>query len=85
MNASPHSLLFGVLLIGLLVLPTSAVWGYRPFVSTDAAVANPNAFEIELGLFQLAERDSRGYSVSSQVAGANSSWGLISLALIPWR
>jgi hypothetical protein len=51
MNASPLSPLFGALLIALLLLPAIPVWGYRPFVSTDAAVADPNAFEIELGYF----------------------------------
>ena len=28
-------------------------WAYRPFVSTDAAVADPQAAEIELGYFTL--------------------------------
>lgn len=33
-------------------MPTSA-WAYRPFVSTDAAVADPKEVEIELGYFNL--------------------------------
>lgn len=33
-------------------MPTSA-WAYRPFVSTDAAVADPREVEIELGYFNL--------------------------------
>lgn len=49
MNASPPTLLFGAWLTAFLLLPAAAVWAYRPFVSTDAAVADPNAFEIELG------------------------------------
>jgi hypothetical protein len=28
-------------------------WGYRPFISTDAAVADPHEVEIELGYFTL--------------------------------
>jgi hypothetical protein len=40
--------LFGVFL--LLVMPPNA-WTYRPFVSTDAAVADPQEVEIELGYF----------------------------------
>src|SRR5262249_47381740 len=28
-------------------------WGYRPFISTDAAVADPHEMEIELGYFTL--------------------------------
>jgi hypothetical protein len=39
----------GVLAFALLV-PTAA-WAYRPFVSTDAAVAPPQEVEIELGYF----------------------------------
>jgi hypothetical protein len=33
-------------------MPASA-WAYRPFVSTDAAVADPGEVEIELGYFNL--------------------------------
>jgi len=36
----------------LLLLPTWA-GAYRPFVSTDAAVANPKELEVELGYFNL--------------------------------
>jgi hypothetical protein len=43
-----------------MLLPASTAWGYRPFVSTDAAVADPNELEVELGYFNL-ER-SRGES-----------------------
>ncbi|HKA56704.1 MAG TPA: hypothetical protein VKJ47_23925, partial [Candidatus Binatia bacterium] len=37
----------------VLFLPASHAWGYRPFVSTDAAVADPQEMEIELGYFTL--------------------------------
>jgi hypothetical protein len=36
----------------LLALPANG-WAYRPFVSTDAAVADPQEVEIELGYFTL--------------------------------
>jgi hypothetical protein len=36
-----------------LLLPPCRAWGYRPFVSTDAAVADPKEMEIELGYFTL--------------------------------
>jgi hypothetical protein len=42
--------LFGVVL--LLVMPANG-WAYRPFVSTDAAVADPQEVEIELGYFTI--------------------------------
>src|SRR5215831_21210576 len=40
------------LFAALVLLPASA-WAYRPFVSTDAAVADPHEVEIELGYFTL--------------------------------
>lgn len=47
-----------IVVIASLLLSASTAWGYRPFVSTDAAVADPKELEIELGYFNL-ER-SRG-------------------------
>lgn len=46
------------LLLLLLLLPASRAWGYRPFVSTDAAVVGPQELEVELGYFNL-ERENR--------------------------
>jgi len=40
------------LLFVCLVTPTPS-WAYRPFISTDAAVADPKEIEIELGYFTL--------------------------------
>ena len=42
--------------VSLLFFPLSLAWGYRPFIATDAAVADPKELEIELGYFTL-ERD----------------------------
>ena len=39
----------GALVLVLLGLLTSSAWGYRPFVSTDAAVVERARMEIELG------------------------------------
>lgn len=47
----------GAVLFSLLFMPASA-WAYRPFVSTDAAVADPKEVEVELGYFNL-ERTRR--------------------------
>jgi len=52
-----------VALIGVLLVPASA-WAYRPFVSTDAAVADPKEVEIELGYFNL-ERTHRANTIST--------------------
>src|SRR6266478_1249533 len=40
----------------LLLFSESVAWGYRPFIATDAAVADPKEMEIKLGYFNL-ERD----------------------------
>ena len=44
-------------------MPASA-WAYRPFVSTDAAVAEPKELEIELGYFNL-DRDHHENTIST--------------------
>ena len=44
-------------------MPASA-WAYRPFVSTDAAVADPREVEIELGYFDL-ERTRRENTIAT--------------------
>jgi hypothetical protein len=42
-----------LLLVLVMCFPTAVAWGYRPFVSTDAAVVDPQEVEIELGYFTL--------------------------------
>src|SRR5574337_1674320 len=59
-RGSGHAASAILLLTAGLLLSASTAWGYRPFVSTDAAVADPKELEIELGYFNL-ER-SRGKS-----------------------
>jgi hypothetical protein len=51
-----------------LLLFASAAWGYRPFVSTDAAVADLKEMEIELGYFNLErERGKNTFIVPKAV------------------
>src|SRR3989441_13350014 len=50
-------------LCAVLLIPASA-WAYRPFVSTDAAVADPREVEIELGYFNL-ERTRRRNTIAT--------------------
>jgi hypothetical protein len=47
---------FVLLVLWFLLVVGSPAWAYRPFVSTDAAVADPGAMEIELGYFQFARQ-----------------------------
>ncbi len=42
----------GCFLLFWLIAPSSS-WAYRPFISTDAAVADPKEVEIEFGYFTL--------------------------------
>ena len=39
--------------IVLPLLSQSVAWGYRPFVSTDAAVVDVKEMEVEIGYFNL--------------------------------
>ncbi len=51
---TPSALLTqGTLVLALLCLLAPSAWSYRPFVSTDAAVAERARMEIELGYFTL--------------------------------
>src|SRR5574337_1328521 len=52
-SGSDHAASAIMLLTAGLLLSASTAWGYRPFVSTDAAVADPKELEIELGYFAL--------------------------------
>jgi hypothetical protein len=55
------------------VLPVSA-WAYRPFVSTDAAVADPREVEIELGYFNFAHT---GGTNSTTIPGVVLNYGVV--------
>jgi hypothetical protein len=58
MKRAPISVTSLSLSIVLLLFSHSVAWGYRPFVSTDAAVADVKEIEFELGYFNL-EREKR--------------------------
>src|SRR5262249_24448679 len=47
----------GTLVLVLLGLLASSAWGYRPFVSTDAAVVERARMEIELGYLTLVRAE----------------------------
>lgn len=56
-----------LVVLGCLLAPClspAAAWAYRPFVSTDAAVADPKEVEIELGYFTLErQRDENSFVI----------------------
>jgi hypothetical protein len=54
--------------------------GYRPFVSTDAAVADPREVEVELGYFNLEREVEEDVFVAPQVVmnyGMSQDWELV--------
>jgi hypothetical protein len=57
----------GTLVLVLLCLLTSSAWGYRPFVSTDAAVVERARMEIELGYLTLVRTEGENTFVIPQV------------------
>src|SRR5262249_53132248 len=66
-------------LIATLVVPGRA-YAYRPFISTDAAVADPKEVEIELGFFTLErEKDQNSFVIPRVVLnyGVLKNWELV--------
>jgi hypothetical protein len=60
---APHTCAVVCILIASIVSPARS-WAYRPFISTDAAVADPKEFEIELGYFTLErEKDENAFVI----------------------
>jgi len=60
-------LLGGYLLFVFVLLLPSSVWGYRPFVSTDAAVADLKEMEIELGYLNLERTEEENTFILPQL------------------
>jgi hypothetical protein len=69
----------GVALLLLLVIPTPT-FAYRPFVSTDAAVADQKEVEVELGYFNLARTGRENtFTIPSLVLnyGVAENWEIV--------
>lgn len=65
---------FIVLMFFTTVSCVSPAWGYRPFVSTDAAVVDPKEIEVELGYFNLERADEENTFITPKVV---LNWGLV--------
>ena len=60
---APHACAVVCILIAGIISP-GRCWAYRPFISTDAAVADPKEIEIELGYFTLErEKDENAFVI----------------------
>jgi hypothetical protein len=72
------ALSIGTLFIVLLLLGIPAnSWAYRPFVSTDAAVADPKEVEIELGYFTLERGQGENtFTIPSLVLNYGLGWDI---------
>ncbi len=65
---------------GVLLLSGACAWGYRPFVSTDAVVADPQELEIELGCFGLKHVERKNTVLTPQVVlnyGLARNWEIV--------
>ncbi len=63
----------------LLARPTLAL-GYRPFISTDAAVVDPSEVEIELGYFNLEREKQKNTYITPQIVlnyGLFPAWEVV--------
>jgi len=64
----------------MVLLWVSPAWGYRPFISTDAAVAAPGEVEVELGYFNLERADKENAFLVPQVVlnyGLMQNWEVV--------
>src|SRR5215813_1084118 len=67
-HSTPHcAACAGTLVLVLLGLLASSAWGYRPFVSTDAAVVERARMEIELGYLTLVRTQGENTFMIPQV------------------
>jgi len=77
----PRLRAFLIVAAGTCVLAwSSSAFGYRPFVSTDAAVADPKEIEIELGYFTLQRtHDENTFIIPRAVInyGVFKNWELV--------
>ncbi len=62
-----------VIFVNIYLMPSNS-FAYRPFVSTDASVAQKDKFELELGVFQLRHQDKENELV---VPSARINYGVI--------
>jgi len=63
LRRGPHACAVACILLAGIISP-GRCWAYRPFISTDAAVADPKEVEIELGYFTLErEKDENAFVI----------------------
>ncbi|MBI3249288.1 MAG: hypothetical protein HYZ50_22535 [Deltaproteobacteria bacterium] len=64
----------------VMIEHSTPVLGYRPFISTDAAVADPKEMELELGYFNLERTDKENIFIVPQVVvnyGIIQDWEVV--------
>ena len=66
--------------VAMVVVGAGPTWAYRPFVSTDAAVADPREIEIEFGALTLDRTGpENAFTAPSAVVnyGVHERWELV--------
>src|SRR5712692_6037527 len=66
-SAGAHARALAACLLLLWLFAPTPSWAYRPFISTDAAVADPKEVEIEVGYFTLEQEKSENAFVIPRV------------------
>ncbi len=69
-------LFYCFLMFAIIIMGTDKALGYRPFVSTDASVAEPNKLQMELGFFRFLHDKKNSLDVPSLRAsyGITKNW-----------
>ena len=70
MHRQPHRALQTCAVVCILIAGINSpgrCWAYRPFISTDAAVADPKEMEIELGYFTLERENNENAFIIPRV------------------
>jgi hypothetical protein len=70
----------GIVAVAMILLAPDPALAYRPFVSTDAAVADPREFEIELGALTVDRTDHQNTFTTPSVVinyGIRERWELV--------
>jgi hypothetical protein len=70
----------GLTAVLVLLGNDTPAWGYRPFISTDAAVVDPAEVELELGYFNLERADKENTFIVPHVVinyGLVKNWEIV--------
>ena len=82
-----HRRAVGACLLLVWLFAPTASWAYRPFISTDAAVADPKEVEIEFGYFTLEREKGENSFIIPRVVinyGVFKNWEAVAEFAVRW-